>query len=92
MSHLRSTARACGAGAGGVKHCAALQRHHLPHSQHGNVGDAFAKLERMVARAAVPPKARKQYSGLAESTKAARRDFKRKRSEVKARRRGAGED
>ena len=60
--------------------------------QHANQQDAFAKLQRMLQRAAVPPKSRKQWSGLAESTKEARKDFKRKRSEVKARRRGGTDD
>ena len=46
----------------------------------------------MLQRAAVPPKSRKQWSGLAESTKEARKEFKRKRSEVKARRRGGTDD
>ena len=60
--------------------------------QHGNITEAQSKLRRMLAKAAVPPKTRKQWKGLSEATKAARRDFKRRRSEVKARRRGGGDD
>ena len=59
------------------------QRHR---TQESNLEDAFAKLTRMVAAAAVVPKLRSQRSGLSELAKAEWREEKRRHGEVKARR------
>lgn len=65
------------------------QRHR---TQAGNLTDALAKLRDMVIAAARTPAVREMRAEVAEPTKAAWREQKRRRSEVKTARRGAGHD
>ncbi len=55
-------------------------------SQEANLEECFQKLGRMVRKAAIAPKVRQMRTGLSELTKSERREDKRHRSEVKARR------
>lgn len=65
------------------------QRHR---TQEANLEDAFEKLEEMVLEAAQIPAERNMRTGLTEHAKENRRDEKRHRSEVKARRNGRNDD
>jgi protein subunit release factor B len=57
-------------------------------TQEANLRDALEKLAKFIRRAATAPKVRVQRTGLSELTKSERREDKRHRSEVKARRKG----
>lgn len=61
-------------------------------TQGQNLEEAFTKLRDLVAKAAEIPVVRELVTDLGEHSKENRRDFKRHRSEVKARRRGRGDD
>lgn len=61
-------------------------------TQSGNLEDAIAKLETLLAEAATIPKVRDLKTEPAEHAKEAWRDDKRRRGEVKSRRRGGGGD
>jgi len=61
-------------------------------TQRANVEDAFEKLQRLVIVASEPPKERKLNESLSKQTKQRRVEMKRRRSDVKARRRGRGDD
>lgn len=61
-------------------------------TQGQNLEEAFAKLRELVVRAAEIPVVRELVTDLGEHAKENRREVKRHRSEVKARRRGRGDD
>lgn len=61
-------------------------------TQRQNVDLCFSKLKRLVDAASVEPKEREQWTGIGDVTKKKRKDFKRRRSEVKAARRNHRRD
>jgi protein subunit release factor B len=61
-------------------------------TQHANLEDAIARLQRLVDVATVPPKERNEWIGIAEVTKERRKESKRHRSEVKSRRKNRSAD
>ena len=65
------------------------QRHR---TQEANLDDAMEKLRRMVLEAAAVPAVRELDTDLSDRAKAARTEDKRRRSGVKAARRGSGGD
>ncbi len=60
--------------------------------QEANLQECFDKLRRLLVKAAAIPKVRSMRTGLSELTKGARREDKRHRAGVKARRRGDGRE